>query len=91
MSLVNVGNIKGEKGETGLQGVKGDTGYSSFSPIVNVDHSTGQIVITTEDGSATISFDELKGDTGPQGIKGDKETLVMHSLLMTLHQNSWQV
>ena len=67
----NVGNIKGEKGETGQQGVKGDTGDSGFSPIVNVDHSTGQIVITTEDGSATISFDELKGDTGPQGVKGD--------------------
>ena len=73
----NVGNIKGEKGdkgETGQQGVKGDTGdtgSSGFSPIVNVDHSTGQIVITTEDGSATISFDELKGDTGPQGVKGD--------------------
>ena len=70
----NVGNIKGEKGDTGLQGVKGDTGdtgSSGFSPIVNVDHSTGQIVITTEDGSTTISFDELKGDTGPQGVKGD--------------------
>ena len=70
----NVGNIKGEKGETGQQGVKGDTGdtgASGFSPIVNVDHSTGQIVITTEDGSTTISFDELKGDTGPQGVKGD--------------------
>jgi len=73
----NVGNIKGEKGdkgETGQQGVKGDTGdtgSSGFSPIVNVDHSTGQIVITTEDCSTTISFDELKGDTGPQGIKGD--------------------
>ena len=73
----NVGNIKGEKGdkgETGQQVVKGDTGdtgSSGFSPIVNVDHSTGQIVITTEDGSTTISFDELKGDTGPQGVKGD--------------------
>ena len=67
----NVGNIKGEKGETGQQGVKGDTGDSGFSPIVNVDHSTGQIVIVTEEGSATISFDELKGDTGPQGVKGD--------------------
>ena len=72
----NVGNIKGEKGdkgETGQQGVKGDTGdtgSSGFSPIVNVDHSKGQIVITTEDGSTTISFDELKGDTGPQGVKG---------------------
>ena len=61
----NVGNIKGEKGDTG------DTGTSGFSPIVNVDHATGQIVITTEDGSKTISFDELKGDTGPQGVKGD--------------------
>ena len=70
----NVGNINGEKGETGQQGVKGDTGdtgASGFSPIVNVDHSTGQIVITTKDGSSTISFDELKGDTGPQGVKGD--------------------
>ena len=70
----NVGNIKGEKGETGQQGVKGDTGDTGacgFSPIVNVDHSNGQIVITTEDGSATISFNELKGDTGPQGVKGD--------------------
>ena len=65
---------KGDKGDTGQQGVKGDTGdtgSSGFSPIVNVDHSTGQIIITTEDGSATISFDELKGDTGPQGVKGD--------------------
>ena len=73
----NVGNIKGEKGdrgETGQQGDKGDTGDtgpSGFSPIVNVDHNTGQIVITTEYDSTTISFDELKGDTGPQGIKGD--------------------
>ena len=70
----NVGNIKGEKGdsgETGSQGIKGDTGASGFSPIVNVDHAQGQIVITTEDGSTTISFDELKGDTGPQGVKGD--------------------
>ena len=61
----------GEKGQQGPKGDTGDTGSSGFSPIVNVDHSTGQIVITTEDGSATISFDELKGDTGPQGVKGD--------------------
>jgi len=67
----NVGNIKGEKGETGQQGVKGDTGDSGFSPTVNVDHFTGQIVITSEEGLAIISFDELKGDTGPQGVKGD--------------------
>ena len=65
---------KGDTGDTGPQGVKGDTGDTGacgFSPIVNVDHSNGQIVITTEDGSATISFNELKGDTGPQGVKGD--------------------
>ena len=73
----NVGNIKGEKGDTGLQGiqgVKGDTGDSGFAPIINVDHETGQIVITTSEGSSTISFNELKGekgDTGLQGIKGD--------------------
>ena len=76
-SWENVGNIKGEKGDTGsqgIQGVKGDTGETGdtgFSPIVNVDHVTGQIVITTEDGSSTISFSELKGDTGSQGVKGD--------------------
>ena len=67
----NVGNIKGEKGDTGSQGVKGDTGVSGFSPIVNVDHVTGQIVITTKDGSSTISFEELKGNTGDTGVKGD--------------------
>ena len=70
----NIGNIKGEKGDTGsqgIQGVKGDTGDSGFSPIINVDHKTGQIVITTEDGSSTISFTELKGDKGDTGSKGD--------------------
>ena len=65
----NVGNIKGEKGDVG---VKGDTGDTGFSPRVNVDHDTGVIVITTDDGSSTISFDELKGDTGPQGSTGAK-------------------
>ena len=76
-SWENVGNIKGEKGDTGpqgIQGIKGDTGETGgtgFSPIVNVDHVTGHIIITTEDGSSTISFSELKGDTGSQGVKGD--------------------
>ena len=74
----NVGNIKGEKGDTGdtgatgSQGVKGDTGVSGFSPTVNVDHANGRIVITSEEGSAIISFDELKGDKGDTGSKGDK-------------------
>ena len=67
----NVGNIKGNTGD------KGDTGDSGFSPIVNVDHETGQIIITSESGSVVIPFDELKGDTGatgetgPKGDKGD--------------------
>lgn len=73
-SWENVGNIKGDKGDTGdtgSQGVKGDTGNNGFSPIVNVDHDTGQIVITTQNGSSTISFEELKGDIGQTGAKGD--------------------
>lgn len=68
----NVGNIKGEKGDTGERGVKGDTGVSGFSPTVSVNHEIGEIVITTEDGSATISFNELKGDTGVKGDTGAK-------------------
>ena len=68
----NVGNIKGEKGDTGEKGVKGDTGASGFSPTVNVNHESGEIIITTEDGSATISFNELKGDTGVKGDTGAK-------------------
>lgn len=44
--------------------LKGDVGSNGFSPIVDVDHLSRQIIITSEDGSATISFDELKGDTG---------------------------
>ena len=68
----NVGNIKGEKGDTGERGVKGDTGASGFSPTVNVNHESGEIVITTEDGSTTISFNELKGDTGVKGDTGSK-------------------
>jgi len=73
-SWVNVGEIKGEKGDTG---VKGDTGAvgpkgdNGFSPTVNVNHSTREIVIVSEDSSMIISFDELKGETGPQGVKGD--------------------
>ncbi|WP_458404919.1 phage upper tail fiber protein [Methanobrevibacter sp.] len=73
-SWENIGNIKGEKGDTGpqgIQGIKGNTGDSGFSPTVNVDHTTGQIIITTQDGSSTISFTELKGDTGARGVKGD--------------------
>ena len=64
----------GIQGDTGVQGVKGDTGVSGFSPIVNVDYDTRQIIITSEEGSVAISFDELKGDkgdTGAQGVKGD--------------------
>lgn len=68
----NVGNIKGEKGDSGERGVKGDTGASGFSPTVNVNHESGEIIITTEDGSATILFNELKGDTGVKGDTGDK-------------------
>ena len=68
----NVGNIKGEKGDTGERGVKGDTGASGFSPTVNVNHESGEIVITAEDSSATISFNELKGDTGVKGDTGSK-------------------
>lgn len=73
-SWVNVGEIKGEKGDTG---VKGDTGAvgpkgdNGFSPTVNVNHQTREIVITSEDSSMIISFDELKGERGPQGVKGD--------------------
>ena len=68
----NIGNIKGEKGDTGEQGVKGDTGASGFSPTVNVNHESGEIIITTQDGSTTISFNELKGDTGVKGDTGAK-------------------
>ena len=68
----NVGNIKGEKGDTGEKGVKGDTGASGFSPTVNVNHESGEIIIITEDGSTTISFNELKGDTGVKGDTGAK-------------------
>ena len=68
----NVGNIKGDKGDTGERGIKGDTGASGFSPTVNVNHESGEIIITTEDGSATISFNELKGDTGVKGDTGAK-------------------
>ena len=68
----NVGNIKGEKGDSGERGVKGDTGASGFSPTINVNHESGEIIITTEDGSATISFNELKGDTGVKGDTGAK-------------------
>ncbi|WP_278944674.1 hypothetical protein [Methanobrevibacter smithii] len=73
-SWVNVGEIKGEKGDTG---VKGDTGAvgpkgdSGFSPTVNVNHQTREIVIVSDEDSVSISFDELKGETGPQGVKGD--------------------
>ena len=82
----NVGNIKGDtgdvgpKGDTGAKGDtgdkgqtgnKGDTGDSGFSPIVNVNHEDREIIITSEEGSVTISFDELKGDTGDSGAKGD--------------------
>lgn len=76
-SWENMGNIKGEKGDTGsqgIQGIKGDTGDRGFSPIVNVDHTTGKIIITTQDGSSTISFTELKGDTGDKGVKGYRDT-----------------
>ncbi|WP_292887574.1 hypothetical protein [Methanobrevibacter sp. UBA212] len=76
-SWENVGNIKGEKGDTGETGAKGDTGSkgetgaNGFSPTVNVNHEAGKIIITSQEGSVTISFDELKGDTGAQGVKGD--------------------
>lgn len=53
-------------------GVKGDTRASGFSPTANVNHESGEIIITTEDGSATISFNELKGDTGVKGDTGAK-------------------
>ena len=66
----NVGDIKGDKG---------DTGDSGFSPIVNVDHDTGQIIITTADGSVTVSFDELKGDVVKLELK---EILVQVHMLM---------
>ena len=59
------------KGATGDTGVKGDTGESGFSPIVNVDYVNGQIIITSQEGTKVISFDELKGDTGDTGVKGD--------------------
>ena len=61
----------GFKGDTGASGSKGDTGVSGFSPIVNVDHDTRQIIITSEEGSVAISFDELKGEKGATGAQGD--------------------
>ena len=66
----NAGSIKGEKGDTGDKGQtgsKGDTGASGFLPTVNVNHQDREIIITSEGGSVTISFDELKGDTGATG------------------------
>lgn len=72
-SWENVGDIKGDKG---------DTGDSGFSPIVNVDHDTGQIIITTSDGSVTVSFDELKGDKGDVVKLVLKEILVQVPMLM---------
>lgn len=73
-SWVNVGEIKGKKGDTGVKGdtrAVGPKGDSGFSPTVNVNHQTREIVIVSEDSSMIISFDELKGETGPQGVKGD--------------------
>lgn len=72
---------KGEKGDAftfedftqeQLDSLKGDTGASGFSPTVNVDHTKGEITITTEEGSKTISFDELKGDAGDTGPATDE-------------------
>lgn len=89
-SWENVGNIKGEKGDTGsqgIQGIKGDTGDRGFSPIVNVDHTTGKIIITTQDGSSTISFTELKGDTCDKGVKGYRIP-EKHLNIQTSHHNN---
>ena len=63
--------VKGDTGNSGAKGDKGDTGASGYSPTVNVDYSNREIIITSEQGTTTISFDELKGDTGDTGIKGD--------------------
>ena len=69
--LASLKGPKGNTGDTGKTGSKGDTGASGFSPTVNVNHEDGEIIITSEEGSVIISFDELKGDTGASGVKGD--------------------
>ncbi len=69
--LASLKGPKGDTGDKGQTGSKGDTGASGFSPTVNVNHQDREIVITSEEGSVTISFDELKGDTGASGTKGD--------------------
>lgn len=69
--LASLKGPKGDTGDKGQTGSKGDTGASGFSPTVNVNHQDREIIITSEEGSVTISFDELKGDTGASGAKGD--------------------
>lgn len=59
------------KGDTGDTGATGATGVNGFSPTVDVDHVNRQIIITSEDATKIILFDELKGDTGDMGVKGD--------------------
>ena len=65
--LAGLKGPKGDTGDTGKTGSKGDTGANGFSPTVNVNHEDGKITITSEEGSVTISFYELKGDTGATG------------------------
>lgn len=72
--LASLKGPKGDAGDKGQTGNKGDTGASGFSPTVNVNHEYGEIIITSEEGSVTISFDELKWDTGASGAKGDTGT-----------------
>ena len=69
--LANLKGPKGDTGDKGQTGSKGDTGANGFSPTVNVNHQDREIIITSEEGSVAISFDELKGDTGASGAKGD--------------------
>ncbi len=71
--LAGLKGPKGDTGDTGKTGSKGDTGVSGFSPTVNVNHEDREITITSEEGSVTISFDELKGDTGATGQGSDEE------------------
>lgn len=69
--LANLKGPKGDTGDKGQTGSKGDTGANGFSPTVNVNHQDKEIIITSEESSVAISFDELKGDTGASGAKGD--------------------
>lgn len=62
-------SLKGDTGDIGETGPKCDAGASAY---VNVNHESGIINISVNDGvSESISFTELKGDKGDTGAKGD--------------------